>query len=666
MFGKGLFTTRPATKRRPPLRVRHLESRDLPSAVTVNFNHIVQPVRLDDLGANLVSRDTNLNTSQTAQMAQAAGLGMYRLPGGSIADTWHFEYPPTYKGEGTIASMAQFIASVKGSAVVSLDYGSGSPQEAAALLAYLDAKVGDTTVIGMGKQWNDSAHSWVPVDWRTAGYWSGLRAAQPLAHDDGLNFLRLGQSAPFNFQYFEVGNEVYGTWETDHHGSGGDPGAAHDPATYVAFAKQFGTCAQQIAPTISIGFDVGSIGGFNNWNTNILQQSVSQGFTPGFLSDHSYMQQPGSESDSTLLLHTVSDPNNEDPNNPLDWSLRAAAYRNLLNQVLGTTAAAKVQLLATEYNSVLYNAGKQSTSLVNGLFVADSIGSIMQTEYRAAIIWDLRGVWSTGDNNSSSLYGWRQGGDYGLLGDPSGPAPSTGTYIPNPSYFAEQLCSEMILGGTSVVQATSYDSNLSVYAVKESDGHLDLLVINKSPTAALTGRFDINGFQPSGQAQFWQYGKVQDTAQSKTTDGHSALHKFTATLTLNGADFSYVFPSYSMTVIDLTPAPPAGAAPVRSPAGSHGVRDGGQPLPAFAWIGPWPAATGVMYAAGGSDGGRATLPRSAAYASLTPGAGVDTTCAIHRSLPRMVVSLPAADGAGPFAAVGQDPFGDVADPVALP
>ena len=30
-------------------------------------------------------------------------------------------------------------------------------------------------------------------DWKTAGYWAGLRASSPLAKDDGLNFLRLGE-----------------------------------------------------------------------------------------------------------------------------------------------------------------------------------------------------------------------------------------------------------------------------------------------------------------------------------------------------------------------------------------------------------------------------------------------------------------------------------------
>src|SRR5579884_932719 len=429
------FSRRRSNARRvATLKVHALEARALPSIVVdVNAGQAVRTVNAHVLGINVNWWDTNLNTAQTAQMVEAAGLTMFRFPGGSSTDDWHFNAGPAYGGQGVSSSMASFISSVNGAGFVTLDYGSGSPQEAAAFLAYLNASPTNTTTIGTGEEWNDSTNSWMQVNWQTAGYWAGLRAAAPLAQDDGLNFLRLNRAAAFGFHYFEVGNEEYGSWETDHHGQGGDTAKPHDPATYVAFAKTFGNLAASIDPTISIGFDVGSVTSyFNNWTANILQQAATQGFTPGFLSDHSYVQAPGQESDSHLLLDTVSDPNNQDPNSPDDWALRAAGYRSVLNQYLGSKAAG-VELLATEYNSVYANPGKQTTSLVNGLFAADSIGSLLETEYNAGLIWDLRNGWDTSNNNSSSLYGWRQGGDYGILGSPNGSAPSSGTYVPYPT-----------------------------------------------------------------------------------------------------------------------------------------------------------------------------------------------------------------------------------------
>ena len=535
---------------RPPSRAQllaakleWLEVRDLLAAVSVNVGQVVRAVNTQLLGVNTVWYDTNENTPQTEQMVEAAGLNFFRLPGGSSTDQIHFNQAPTYNGEGTIATMASFVASVGGQAVVTLDYGSGSPQEAAAELAYLNAPVGSTTPIGDGPEWTTSNSSWQTVNWQTAGYWASLRAAQPLAVDDGLNFLRIGRTAPFNFDDFEVGNEEYGSWETDNHT------VPHDPATYVTFAKQFQTYAAAIDPSISIGIDAGSPdNSFNNWVPDVLQQSVAQGFTIGFISDHNYVQIAGSESDSTLLLDTVSD-----PNSIYDWSVRAADYLSLLNQYLGSAAAKNVELLTTEFNSVNTNPGKQTTSLVNGLFIADSIGELMQTSYQGATVWDLRNSYSTSGNNSSSLYGWRDGGDYGLLGSP-GTAPDTGPYVPYPSYFAEELASEIIKTGGNVVQATSDDPNLAVYAVKEANGDLDLFVINKSAAGPVTGQFTLAGFQPDNQAQIWQYGEAQDTAQSQSPTGQSALANFTATLSLSGSTFNYAFPAYSMSVVELTPS----------------------------------------------------------------------------------------------------------------
>ncbi len=541
---------------RRALRLECLERRDLLAAVTVSAGQTVRTLNNQFLGVNVNWWDGPLS-GQTQQMVQAAGLGFFRMGGGSLSDSTHFNTPPAYPGQGTVASMASFIASVGGIGMVTLNYGSGSPQEAAAELAYLNGSVSNTTVIGMGKEWNSATNSWVSVNWQTAGYWASLRAAAPLAQDDGLNFLRVGQSAPFPVQFYEVGNEIYGGWETDQHGQGGDSGRAHDPATYVAFAKQFATLAQAIAPGISIGIDVDSPS--SAWTANVLKQAAQQHFTPGFLSDHDYAQGPGSENDSKLLQASSN------PANATSWAARSAGFEKLLTQDFGSAVAANVELLATEFNSVSTNPGKQSTSLVEGLYVADSIGSMLETAYDGDQFWNLQNSYSTSGNNSSSLYGWRQGGDYGLIGI-GGTAPASGLDVAYPQYYAEQLLSQMVHAGDTVVKASSNDSNLAVYAVREaSDGDLDLLVINKSASSNLTGTFQIGGFLPAAQAQVWQYGEAQDTAQSQTSDGSSALANFTATLSVNGSSFSYVFPKYSMTVLDLSAASPDATPPVTTP-----------------------------------------------------------------------------------------------------
>jgi hypothetical protein len=92
------------------LHLEPLESRDLPSTLTINASAVVRPVNNQVLGVNLAWWDSNLNTAQTQQMVQAAGLTLFRFSGGSSSDTWHFSQGPTYNGEGTSPSIASFIA----------------------------------------------------------------------------------------------------------------------------------------------------------------------------------------------------------------------------------------------------------------------------------------------------------------------------------------------------------------------------------------------------------------------------------------------------------------------------------------------------------------------------------------------------------------------------
>jgi hypothetical protein len=547
-------------------RLEPLEDRTVPAVVTVDATSALRAVNDQVLGVNLAWWDSNLSTSTTLQLVQDAGLHLFRQPGGSSADTFHFNAGPSFSGAATVATFNALTENAGGDGLVTVNYGTGSPQEATAYLAYCNAAVNDPTVLGTGLQWSDTSHSWVSKDWKTAGYWAGLRAATPITPDDGLNYLRVGHPAPYGWHYFEVGNEEYGSWETDHHTP------AHDPATYVQFAKDFTALARQIDPSIAVGLGVqGTQGNFGsqggNWAHEILNQCALKGYIPDFLSDHDYMFNPGQENDATLLLHTINDPNFTTYEGPKNWVGRSQAYRALLQQYLGG-AAAGVELLCTELNSVSSSPSNQTTSLVNGLWLADALGGILQTEYNGCIVWDLRNSYDT-SHYYSNLYGWRRGGDYGLLGsDSNTPPPATGRYVPYPTYFAEQLFAHVAHNGDTVVQAASDDPNLSVYAVQQQNGDLALLVINKNPTTNLIGQFTLTGFAANAQAVVWQYGAAQDNAQSQTTDGSSSLANFHQTLRMTGSSsFRDLFPAYSMTVLDLSPA---GALPLGVPPAAVG------------------------------------------------------------------------------------------------
>jgi hypothetical protein len=549
-----------------------LETRMLLSTATISAATTIRSVPSDLLGVNTAPWDGQLSSASTLSLVEAAGINAVRIGGGSTVDTWHFNATTNSQ---SIGQQADFAANLGATAIIDVDYGEASPQEAVAEWAYLDGSPNDTYSIGSGEQWNGS--KWVSVNWGTVGQWAALRAGTTVAP----NSLGANHSASFNFTYFEIGNEIYGSWETDEHGGSGDtlpmPAGdkpkAHDPTTLVSFAVQFQNEIDAIlsdgmesgAKPISLGIDSQAVdNSFSNWIVNVLKQSAAQGLKLGFIADHYYTSvSPGSENDATLL--GVS--NTPGSGNTYDWSQRAADYDGLINEYL---PGQNVQLFADEVNSISSDPGKQSTSLVNGLFIADALGSVLYATgadslggYEGFWVWDLHNGPSTGNNNSASLYGWREYGDYGILGTGS----PEGVNETTPDYYALQLASKILLpGGTVVGASEDNETSVDTYAIVEPNGDLDLLIINKTdpnngtppdnlPDPTLAEQFDISGFIPSGQATIWEFGVAEDDAEATSTASvpTTSLTNFTTSLGVSGGGFSYALPDYSMTVIDLKP-----------------------------------------------------------------------------------------------------------------
>ena len=103
---------------------------------------------------------------------------------------------------------------------------------------------------------------------------------------------------------------------------------------------------------------------YNNWTATVLGQlaSLGAGARPDFVIYHRYDGGPGSEVDATLLHGTST------------WGSDATDLRTQVDAAFG---ANNIEIVVTENNSVYSNPGKQSTSLVNGLFLADSLASVM-------------------------------------------------------------------------------------------------------------------------------------------------------------------------------------------------------------------------------------------------------------------------------------------------
>ncbi len=458
-------------------------------AATVTVNAI--PSRQVDarhFGLNTAVWDGSFKQNANIPLLREIGCTALRFPGGSTSDDYHWTInrsgSNTFTWSTSFTDFAAAVTNLGALGIVTVNYGGGTAEEAAA---------------------------WV-------------------RHSNVTNNYRI--------KYWEIGNECYGTWE---HDTNIYP---HDAYTYATRAASYFAQMKAVDASIRIGVPIDPsetsyANGYTNhpvvnprtgtvrtgWTPVMLVTLKNLGVTPDFLVYHRYAQGPGSESDAALLQSNGS------------WATDASRLRQILNDYLGN-ASTNVELVCTENNSVYSNPGKQTTSLVNGLFLADSVANALKTEFNGLIWWDLRNGKDSANNNSASLYGWRAYGDYGIV---SG-------FERYPSSYVFKLLQYFARGGHSLAAASSSDSLLAAYAARRTNGALSILIINKDPATTRTGQFTVQNFTPRGDIVIRSYGIPQDEA-ARTGEGWPDITG--AAMTNVTTSFTRAFPPYSVSVLTL-------------------------------------------------------------------------------------------------------------------
>ena len=276
------------------------------------------------------------------------------------------------------------------------------------------------------------------------------------------------------------------------------------------------------------------------WTPILLATLKSMNVTPDFLIHHHYPEYTdvlnpaaSSDSDVTLLQSTGN------------WAADAVNLRQMVTDYFGT-GGTNIQLVVTENNSDAGAQGRQSTSLVNGLYYADSLGQLLQTEFNAFIWWDLRNGTDTNGFFDASIYGWRTYGDLGVI---------NGLNTRHPTFYAGKLMQWFARGGEKILSATSSYPWMTTYAARRSNGSVSMLVLNKSLITNLNAQIIVTGFTPQTNATIRSYGIFNDEAAR--TNGPAASKDITTNSIANaGTNFTYNFPKMSMTLLTLTPSAP--------------------------------------------------------------------------------------------------------------
>jgi hypothetical protein len=464
----------------------------------------LEPVDARQFGFNTATWDGVLGDSQTLPLMKQIGATALRWPGGSTSDAYNWATDPS--GNSTFQNLATNLGA---QVFTTINYGSGTPAEAAAWVLYA----------------NKTNHC--------------------------------------NFKYWEIGNECYGSWENDNHA------VQWDPYTYATNAAACIQLMKAAYPTVPIKIGVVVVPGEDNfannedhsalnpvtgdshfgWTPVVLSTLKSLGVTPDYLIYHFYAQYTpsgqgyyvGSPDCDQLLLQVAGNPS---PLNWSDWASAAASLRTQLTDYMGPSSS-NVELCVTENNSDAGAMGRQSTSLVNALYLADSTCQLLETEFRSYLWWDLHNGFDTSGDLDQTLYGWRSNGDYGIL---------NGSNTPYPTFYAEKMLKSYARPGDSVLASSSDNLLLSAYAVRRTNGALTMLVINKNMVASQMGQITLTNFNPWSTATVESYGLPQD--QETESNGPAVLQDIaTNTDSSVAASFNYNFPALSLTLFTFAPGP---------------------------------------------------------------------------------------------------------------
>lgn len=349
---------------------------------------------------------------------------------------------------------------------------------------------------------------------------------------------------------WEIGNEIWLQSEPDLHGStlpDGTvlPGKPNDPVTYGKESARYIQAMKRVDPTIQIGVHTNG----DPFSSKLYGAMKEAGAVPDFVIYHAYPCGPES-SDIATLTHSKR-----------FFGETVASLRNELERNFGPEADG-IELFFNEFNAT-YQAGKQTASLINGLYMADVIGAAMGNGVEN-VTWFLyrqadAGVTFFG-NNKDMLYGWRRART--MIGKPSwyGDIQLIGveTNDKYPTFYMAKLINRFLREGDDVLAVETPDFLLTPYATAGKDGSVRVMLINKSADTAYDADLLVGGGSMNGPAHLFWYGPENDAANA-TGEGNPDVTITTASF--DATSRGLTIPPLTAVLVLLNPKEPLPVRP---------------------------------------------------------------------------------------------------------
>jgi len=344
-------------------------------------------------------------------------------------------------------------------------------------------------------------------------------AADWVRHDNGRS------------KFWEVGNEVYGSWEGGYEidqtlNKDGQPkiitGDLYGKHAQV-FIDSMKQAARQIGKEIYIGVvcleESGS--GMANWNKEVIAQVGSK---VDFYIIHSYFTPYKVNSTPDVILNSPS---------------KIAGYKTNLQTEMLAQNKPILPVFLSEWN-IFTEGSKQQVSFVDGMHASLVLGELIKNKFEMASRWDLAN-------------GWADGNDHGLFS--FGDEPGIAKYAARPAFYYLYYFQKYF--GDIMVDATSSNGNVMVYASQFSSGEAGIVIINKSDTGLIV-EMSLKNFKPgnryytftlTGGTDNGSYsGKVYVNGQTTSTiaGGPENYESLKAKSTIMNGNIKLSLPKYSV------------------------------------------------------------------------------------------------------------------------
>lgn len=383
--------------------------------VSIDINNTLAPVLPTQFGVNSNFRSGN-SLSSRAHLYEE--FGSFRFPAGSGSDIyfWDCNIP---------SSFAIPINGICGTS------STANRLSASDFATFKQNAIGEATVV---VNYGYARYGTTPSGTREDRV--NQAAAYAAAFVQELN---INQGA--NIKYWEIGNETYGNWEPGYDVNG----SIVTGKEYGEDLRVFSDAMKAIDPTIWVGAVI-SHSRFD-WNAQVLREVEDHA---DFLIVHNYYVNVASSEESGNAIQKMANNMQE---------IQRIAKKNT-NKPLG-----HFPVTMTEFNS----QGDHTTTIANGLFVADALGHIIKNKFTLSSIWvNEWGLSGTGNNHS-----------HGILAksDPGQP-----DYSPRPSYTPYYYYSRCF-GDQMVESVVTGNSEVKSHASTFSSGEIGLVLLNYSNTA---------------------------------------------------------------------------------------------------------------------------------------------------------------------------------------